>query len=320
MARPTTEMQIRSSGDPITLPQEQRYPLDLMRRNSELHDRYLESNSRMWDVDGDVRWATLDAAAHTTAAAEAAGYVWSWQAWVSFRDITTCEAMLVRSCLERDVAADLKFCQATRASERAAAADAGAQIAARLGGYRDRPATVELETLFDTDMVRRVLHEGVDLDALLVAHFALVPAVDRAVAEARLASSKEPAVTDVLQHVVDDLRRQETWAWTYLHGQLPTRTHDSLDGIGRNLAEVLAGDLLLGARWPALIDPNLPGVDSVIAAEELAADSGLGGLAAAQQVHVVDTALAASIDRLGALGVPVSEAHAAISKLVRHTG
>lgn len=320
MPPPTTEMQIRSSDDAVSLRREQRYPLDLMRRNPALYDRYLESNSRMWDIDGDVRWTTLDAAGHTTAASEAASYIWSWQAWVSFRDITTCEATLVRSCLERDVAADVKFCLSTRASERAAAADASAEIAARLGGYRDRPDTVELETLFDTDMIRRVLHEAVDLDALIVAHFAVVPAVDRAVAEARLALTNEAAVVDVLRHIVDDLRRQEMWAWTYLEGQLPTREQAGLDGIGQNLAEVLASDLLLGARWPALIDPHTPGGDIVLTAEERAADSGLGGLAAAQQIEVVRIALSAAIDRLGALGVPISLSQAAMSKLRPRTG
>ena len=301
-----TEIQIRNSSHRITLPRERRYPLDLMRRRRDVYDCYLESNAGMWDIDGDVRWKAFVVSGHSPAACDAASYIWSWQSWVAFRDITTCEAALVRACLEPDVSADLKFCMSTRASERAAAADGGAELAGLIGTYRERPQTVELESLFDTDMVRRVLHEGVSLDALILSHFATVPTVDRAVAEARLARVKEPTVSDLLSHIVDDLRRQERWAWTYLTGRLEEIDTYSLNAISRNLAEVLQQDLLLGARWTALIDDHVAGARALAIAEALAAEEGLGGLAAADGIEAVRTALDEVVEQLGKAGVPLT--------------
>lgn len=309
----TTEMHMRDSGHRITLPREQRYPLDLMRRSQDVYNCYLDSNAHMWDIDGDVRWDAFDAAGYSQAACDAASSVWSWQSWVAFRDITTCEAALVRTCLEPDVSADLKFCVSTRASERAAAADAGAELAGRIGTYSERPATVELESLFDTDMVRRILHEGVDLDALVVSHFATVPTVDRAVAEARLATVNEPPVSDLLSHIVDDLRRQERWAWTYLKTRLAERDTDSLEAISTNLAEVLEQDLLLGARWTTLIDDRIAGAGALAAAEALAAEAGLGGVVAADGIEAVRTALNEAVGRLGEAGVPVGPVNEVLS-------
>jgi len=301
----STEIQIRQSNDAINLPTERRYPLDLMRRRAEVYDRYLESNSRMWDIDGAVRWDALDPS-RIDAGARASGRVWSWQSWVAFRDIMTCEAALVRACLEPDISADLKFCIATRASERAAAADAGAELAGRLGHYFERPDSPELEALFDTDMVRRMLHEGVDLDALVVAHFAVVPSIDLAVAEARRAATTEDTVADLLGHVIDDLRRQHEWAWTYLSGRLPERDADTRRAIGANLAEVFEHDLLNGARWTSLIDDVLPGAGALAAAESTAATHGLGGVAAAAQSRAVHLAISDIADRLAASGVPTA--------------
>ena len=300
----TTEMQVRASVDRITLPIERRYPLDLMSQRDDVYGRYLESNAQMWDVEGDVRWDALDATRYDASATDAASTVWSWQAWVAFRDITTCEAALVRSCLERDVSADLKFCISTRASERAAAADASAEFAGRIGSYRDRPVSEALEALFDVGMVRRVLHEGVDLDALIVAHMATVPTIDLAVAEARLLTATDDTAGDILIHVVTDLRRQHEWAWTYLGGLGERRDADALQAISTNLAEVLELDLLSGARWTALIDSGIDGAEALMAGENEAAQAGLGGVTAADQRDAVRTAFGQVLARLDEIGVP----------------
>lgn len=303
MTQATTELAARDLAEGITLPLERRYPLDLDCRAVEVYAKYHESNAAMWDVDGDVAWAAA-AVGGSPEERRAAALVWSWQAWVAFGDITTSEAALVRSCLDVDVAADLKFCIATRATERAAAADAGTELAGRLDRYVAEPPTAELAALFAGGMVRRVLHGGVDLDALLVAHFALVPTVDRAVAEARFAAAGNGAVCDLLGHVVTDLRRQEAWAWADLSARLPGRSEADRFAIIANLADVLSHDLLLGARWTAVIDPAVPGAGAIAAAEELAAAAGLGGVTRSDQRAAVVDAFREVIARCGAAGLP----------------
>lgn len=294
MTRPTATSSERIAFDrsePLTIPTERRYPLDLSVRLPELRSAYYESNAAIWDVEKDFA-AQDHGIDHLEAdACTAAAVVWSRRAWLEFAGIAESEAALVRSCIELEREADIKFVLATRATEHAVAADASHRLAERFGGYTASPSTPELSQLFTSESIRRALDERVSFDAFFIAHFVVLAAVEQALLVAAAESCTDPMCASTLARILVSVERQQSAGVLYARVRLPNLTDAETQAVTQNVAAVVDIDIRSGVRCSAFLDPDLAGAAALIEAESRAAAAGLGAASPADQRAAVEKAL-----------------------------
>jgi hypothetical protein len=315
-----TETGARERDNELPVAREQRYPLDLSVRIPELRRLYHESNASIWDVARDLDVAAIDTNTLTTDGRTAAATCWSRRSWISFADISESEAALVRCCIERDRAADLKYILAARGTERAVATDACHRLANHFAHHSHQPATLELQSLFATDTIRRALDARVDFDAFFVAHFVVLAAIDSALLEASRTHTTEPTCRAVLERIAVDLARQEAAGLIYLQARTPHLAEDQRRLIEANVRAVVRSDVLSGVRCSAFLPDGVPGVDALIEAEETAAAAGLGTAPLRTQRQTVERSLAELDATLTNLGLPARLAELANDHLATPGG
>lgn len=298
-----TEVGARTRDEELPVAREQRYPLDLSVRIPELRRLYLESNASIWDVERELDVTLIDTESLGNTERAAAAMCWSRRSWISFSDISESEAALVRSCIERDRAADLKYLLAARGTERAVATDACHRLADRFEHHSPQPSTRELQALFATEPIRRALDDRVDFDAFFVAHFVVLATIDRALLDASWRHTTESTCRAVLQRISVDVARQEAAGQAYLRTRMEDLGAEQRDVIAANASAVVESDVLSGVRCSAFLPPDVPGAAGLMADEEEAAAAGLGAAPLQAQRATVHAALDELDGWLAELGV-----------------
>ena len=298
-----TEAVSRGRLEALPVPREQRYPLDLAVRIPEMRQLYRESNASIWDVARDLDTSSMVIDSIDTKVLAAAALTWSRRCWIQFADISESEAALVRSCIERDRAADLKYVLAARATERAVAVDACHRIAVQFGGYVSEPRSEELRALFATDIIRRALDTRVDFDAFFVAHFVVIASLDLAMLECSIRHTTEPVCLSALDRIARDARRQEAAGRLYLAARLTDLNADDRRAIADNAAAVVKSEVLSGVRCTTLLANDVPGAAELIDAESRTASGGLGSAPLGEQRAAIVTALETLDAELAQLGI-----------------
>jgi hypothetical protein len=286
---------------PFKLSDEHRFPLDLNASEGLIWDAYERSLVEVWDPEDDQLWIGLDLAENDSGDRGAAALVWSHRAWVDFTSIAESEAVLVKLCLERDVAADFKYCVSMRAVERARSAELAYLLAEKLDHYQTGPATPELVALLDDELVRRALHDGTSIDAFIAAHLVGQATVDLQMWEAA-ARSAGPTLAKLIGLVTRDKARMIEVAWQYLGQVVPTASEQERLNIGDDVTAVLADEEARGRQVPALLGDGLDR-ERLLEAHSRAAAAGLGGIPGDEQVAVFDAAVTGVGSRLADLGV-----------------
>ncbi len=305
-----TEADVRGAGTPAVVPQERRYPLDLVSAPSTFRELYAEANRLRWDPARSFDWTPLDGLPpHATAA-----LVWSHRAWIEYRGIAESEAALVRACLERDVPADAKWCLTARGSAKAVAAEACWTVAERLGGYVGDPGPTAAVQVLRNGVARRGLDAQVDPDAFFVAHFVLADTVAlrcwEAARAAAAAHRAADALVGLLDAVVRDHARSVRFGWAWLEARLaPLAVDDTRRAVvAANVAGAIAEERA-GFRDPAwLADRHRSdATDALVAAYDDTTAAPFGVVGTEVLGSVIETAITDVVTALAEHGIAVSD-------------
>ncbi len=288
---------------------EDRFPLDLTSSRSQLWTAYEAALTEAWDPEDDKLWAGFDPVGFSSAECEAGALVWSHRAWVDHGAMVESAAVLVRACLEPAMSADFKYCLGMRAVERARSVDMSRMVAERLDQYHSRPASHELERLLNDDLVRRALHEKTTLGAYVAAHLVAQATLDlRSWERTRLTVHEGLGVLADL--VVRDKARMVEVAWTQLAEMALAAEREAREAMAANTAYVMFSEEGRGRQLPALL--SSPAAGQLVAAHEIAATAGLGGLCAQSQQEIFDDVIVELSDKMADLGI-VLQAPAGLS-------
>ncbi len=294
-------------GEPLALPEEQRYPLDLTSRLVDVRRLYEEAARDRWDPE-DVDLATVGSGV-SAAARRAGALVWSHRAWLEYRGIAESEAALVRLCLERDREVEAKFLLTARGAAKALAAEACWLVAEHLGGYVAGPGDSSLAGLLRDRVARRLLHADVDPDAFVVAHFVVAESIDGALWRASGAATSDPVLAGLVSRLLAAKERHVAFGRAYADVRLPRVAADP--GRVRAVEEAVAG-VLAAERAGLRLAPLLPDDGTASAAlrdaVDVAATAGLGTADGATLVAALDTAVADAAGHLAAFGITIPDA------------
>lgn len=288
---------------PFRLGTEQRFPLDLQSSVPPIWAAYERALIEVWDPEADQTWEGFDVDAYSAEARQAAALVWSHVAWVEFPMIAESEAVLIRSCIDRGVNVDLKYCLSMRAVERARSTDYAHLLAGRLGTYTAGSADTELSELLDVELVREALHADNDLDAYLASRLIGQATIDLRLWEAR-AHSATSALAHAIGLIARDKARMLDVAWIQVITTLRSADTHRLGAIEAEINRVLRTEERAGKRLPALLTPG-EWRDRLLTANSTAAAALLGGVSEMVQRDVFLDAVAELAERFGALGVGV---------------
>ena len=299
----SAEAVARDREQTFVLGTEARFPLDLTGSVPAQWAAYEAAIEDAWDPENSTLWDGFDPELIAASDRAAGALVWSHRTWVEYPAIAESEAVLVRACLEPGTSIDFKYCLSLRAVERARSTDLAHILAARLGAYQSAPAGPELIALLDDDLVRRALHVTVDLDAYVAAHLIAQSAIDLAMWQASIENAT-PTLAKLLAFVVRDKARMIAVGWTQMMERIPQRDDGGRRLIARTVSDVLQTEELKGRQVPVFLGPG-EDRDRLLAAHELAAAAGLGGVVGDDQRRVAHQAITDVADRFHQLGVEI---------------
>lgn len=300
----TTTLIADDRAQPFAMDSERRFPLDLESSVPFIWAAYERSLVEIWDPEDESIWSVFETGSWTDDQAAAGSLTWSYHAWLDYPGMAESEAVLIKACLELGVDIDLKYCLSMRAVERARSTDYAHLAARRLGTYEAGPTGTALGDLLDVDLVRRALHADTDLDAYLAAHLLAQDTVDLRMWEAARNGANE-AIAIPLDLIIRDRQRMLEVTRFHLGETLPTRTDADRRGVAEYVGSVIEQQERAGRRVPALL-PASDFRDRLVAAYDVAAASGLGGVAEAEQPAVFQAAIDEVVTTLADLGVDVA--------------
>jgi len=301
----TNELLAVDRSEDFKLGIEDRFPLDLTPTVSQQWAAYESALTDVWDPEDEVLWTGFDPARFSATEREAGALVWSHRAWVDHSSMVESEAVLVRACLEPATSADFKYCLGMRAVERARSLDMCRMAAERLDRYHMESVSPELEQLLNDDLVRRVLHAETDLGAYVAAHLVAQATIDlRSWEQALLGISEE--LKALIELVIRDKARMVDVAWTQLTEMTMVSESATRDAMATSTAYVLFNEEGRGRQLPALLVAS-PESEQIVAAYEIAAKAGLGGLSAQSQHQIFDAASVELRGRMSELGIDLPE-------------
>jgi hypothetical protein len=279
------------------IPVEYRFPLHLEPAVATVWDLYNEAKQTAWDPAEDLPWAAPVAASGSER--EAARLVFSHRAWLAYGRLSEGPALLVRFCLERQRESDPKYVLAVRGSEDAWHLDACGRLAERFGGFVDGPGDERYAEAFNLALHRQLFSADESLDAHVAALVLDRDALDAALLSAALAIATDPAARAALQLMRRDRERQARFGALYLGERAQHWDAAERARIASAVSHARRQFITSGLLHPALG----AGPEQLVAAHEVAAQSGLGGLGRAAAAQVVSTWSRAADTRLAALGL-----------------
>ncbi len=282
---------------------ENRFPLVLTSTKSAIWEAYESALTEVWDPEDETHWADLDPASFTAAQRQAAALVWSHRAWVDHAAMAESEAVLVRACLEPAVSVDFKYCVGMRAVERARSVDACYMAAAKLDRYHAAPASSELMRLLNDDLLRRALHARTHLGAYVAAHLVAQATIDLRAWE-RVSRPLPSGLAALAGLVVRDKARMLDVGWVQLGEMAEAADERTLAEMAATTAYVLYREEGRGRQLPALLTPGGEN-EAIVAAYEVAAEAGLGGLTSTTQREVFDVATTEVTTAMAGYGIDV---------------
>lgn len=299
----SAEAVARDRDHAFLLGAEARFPLDLTGSVPAQWAAYEEAIDEVWDPENSTLWDGFEPELLAPRDRAAGALVWSHRTWVEYPAIAESEAVLVRACLEPRTSIDFKYCLSMRAVERARSTDLAHILATRLGAYQSAPAGPELIALLDDDLVRRALHAHVDLDAYVAAHLIAQSTIDLAMWQAGIEHAT-PTLAKLMSLVVRDKARMVAVAWAQIIERVPQRDEGNRRLIASAVSDVLQTEELRGRQVPVFLGPG-EDRDRLLAAHELAAAAGLGGVAGDDQRKVAQQAINDVAARFHQLGVEI---------------
>ncbi len=296
-------MPANPSAAPTPIYVEDRFPLDLSCSIAPVRALYEAAKQARWDPYRDIAWGRFTASRFEAPVLDAARRVWSRRAWIEYTGLAETPALIVRFCLERGREADPKLFLAVQNTEEAWHIECLHRFAGLLGGYVDRPRVAACEALFNTVRHREALSAETCLDAFVAAHCAFEHELDVALYDAACATATEPLALDIARRISADKGRHAAFGWAYLEERATGWNDATREAVASAVARTLTDQELRGYRCPALGDAG-QGDDA--ADEEIAAEAGLGGIAAAEAKICFAGVVADARRRLAALGVELS--------------
>lgn len=293
---------------PFELGQEQRYPLDLAIVPSPIRLLYEAASREHWDPEQVVSWDELSLQSCTAKERRAAALVWSHRAWLEYRGIRDSETALVRLCIERGRASDIKFFLTARGSAKAMATETAWLAAAALDSYLPAAPSSALALLLADDTARRGLHVKTNVDAFVVSQLFVVDVVDLACSESALERTAHPELKEALRNLVRDKRRHVAFGREYAKSRLPVLAASGDLPEVKAAVEAAFSRERRGLHCPGwLADADGEGFSyELVRAHEIAAAAGLGAVETTGLARRVSGAMEEVADELSVLGVGVS--------------
>lgn len=286
---------------------ERRFPLHLEPSILTVRELYDNGKRSHWDPDKHIPWKQFDPRVHPRETLAAAALSWSRRAWAEYTGIAETPAILIRFCLEHAGESDPKMFLTVRGSEEAWHLECAYRFAELLGGYVETPPDPLFQNTLNLGLFRQAFDPALNPTAYIAAHIAILDGIDLELHRGYLRFATDPVAVSILRRMVQDKERHAAFGWVYLTEQAPRWTDAIRMEVQEEVEHIIRELVLNGYQCATLAAPGT--ADLLLAADARTRRSGLGAMAAKEELEVVRQYLSDARTRFATLGVQIAPQH-----------